>query len=115
MTDEPDAPSVPSGVPASLSAKLVDLNEGQLRAVAGFVQRLIDRRHPISEDIEPQEGEEIVRVEEGEYYTTVLKRQPCADGCEDCPHGLYLYHVRRESHPDGAEMLNWSYIGQIEE
>lgn len=33
---------------------------------------------------------------EHDGYTEMAKRQPCADGCPDCPHGTYLYHVREE-------------------
>lgn len=115
MTDSTGSPTVPSDVPAGVAERLAELDEGQLRQTAEYVQELLNDRQPVSADIETREGEELVRVTEHDGYTAVVKRQPCSSGCDDCLHGPYLYHVRREDGPRDDENLHWSYIGRVDE
>jgi hypothetical protein len=42
-----------------------------------------------------------------------VKQVYCPDGCEDCPHGPYLYHVTEEPLPDGDTRTHWSFIGEV--
>ena len=70
-------------------------------------------RHPRAEEFTPQPGEEIVRITEQEGYTEVVKREPCGNDCNECPHGPYVYHVREETTPDGSTRLHWSFIGPV--
>lgn len=65
-------------------------------------------------EIEPGPGEEIVRIGERPGYTMVVKRQPCAEGCRNCPHGPYLYHVREEPRPEGGQKLQWTDLGPVD-
>lgn len=108
----PDAPSVLS---PGLVEEIDELGEAELRAVIDYARRRQQHLHStITEQIEPAPGEELVRVEEREGYTEVLKREPCGEDCPDCPHGPYLYHVHEEKRPDGERKLHWRYLGQVE-
>ena len=109
-----------SGASGTLSAELVDeleaLDESELRAVIDYSQERLRAYHAdVTASIEPREGEEIVRIEDQGRYTQVVKRQPCAEGCPDCPHGPFLYHVRQERQLDGSTSLHWVYLGRARE
>jgi hypothetical protein len=84
-----------------------------LRQIVDLAQhQLADRRRDLL-DIEPKPEEEVVEVSGERGYTQVILRQPCADGCADCPHGPDLYHVRPEHCPDGEDSLHWSFLGRV--
>lgn len=101
-------------LPPALVADLNELDQAELRAVRDYVaERLASRRPSIADKIEPAPGEDMVDVIEHGSSTLVVKRQPCADGCEDCPHGPHLYRVRREVPPSGNTELHWSYLGTV--
>ena len=71
------------------------------------------RLEPASQ-IEAQSGEEIVSIEDHGAYTSVVKRQDCAEGCKECPHGPYLYHVTLEEQIEGKKKLHWTYLGEVQ-
>jgi hypothetical protein len=111
-----DQPEPPTVLPSEAVDVIDGLTESELRAVIEYARDRQEYLHTAAADkIEPGPGEEIVRVEERTGYTEVLKREPCGEECEDCPHGPYLYHVREELHPDGETQLHWHYIGPVEE
>lgn len=98
-------------LPAGLVSRLQDLDEAELRAVIDYARSRISAIHPsVSDRLEAGPNEEFVTVEDRGSYTEVVKRQSCPDGCPDCPHGPYLYHVTEEQRPDGTSHLHWSYI-----
>ena len=116
MSSDRDPPTAHPSVPDDVAEGLADLTDRQLRHAAEFVQDLLSYHgRTVSRGIEAEPGEEIVRVVEHDAYTEVVKREPCAEGCEDCPHGPYLYHVTREHSPDGEEHRHWTYVGRVEE
>jgi hypothetical protein len=116
MADDTGPPEPHHDVPDAVRETLQDLNDAQLRHTAEYVQRLLNyHQRPVSEEVEAGPGEEILRVDDHDVYTEVVKKQPCADDCPDCPHGPYLYHVIRETHPDGDRRLHWSYVGRVSE
>lgn len=103
-----------SSLPEQLRDDLSELGERELRAVVDYAQqRISDLHQPMSSRIEAGPGEELVRVVEHDGYTEVVKREPCATGCESCPHAPVLYHVRAEARTDGSTHLRWTYLGQI--
>lgn len=115
MSDGDQEPEPPSDLPADVADALSRLSNSELRAAIDFAQKRRRHLHPeVTDQIEPAPGEEIVRIVEQASYTLVSKRQPCAEGCAECPHGPYLYHVREVSRPDGDAKLHWSYIGPDE-
>lgn len=115
MGADAERPVAPSTLPDDIVEAIDNLNEAQLRAVIDYAQDRMRFVHPsVTEQIEAREGEEIVRIEERNGYTEVVKRQPCAEGCTNCPHGPYLYHVNEEQRPDGSAHLHWTYLGRIQ-
>lgn len=116
MTDNNSEPNPPSSLPTDLIETLNQLDESELRAVIDYAQQRYEFVHPaITDQIEAAPGEEIVQIEEQPTYTRVVKRQPCATGCDDCPHGPFLYHVHEETRPGGETKLRWRYLGSIAE
>ncbi|TKX83352.1 hypothetical protein EXE43_24715, partial [Halorubrum sp. SS5] len=65
--------------------------------------------------VEAEDNEDILRVTEHEGHTEVVKQFRCADGCDDCPHGPYLYHVTEEPQPDGSHEVHWSFMRRMRE
>jgi hypothetical protein len=100
-------PTPPDAVPSSVATELSQLDDESLRAVLDYGQTLLNTR------IEAGPNEEIISIEDHGTHTTVIKCEDCADGCDECPHGPYLYHVRSEEHINGEENLHWVYIGEV--
>jgi len=113
MTDPSDGPTSPEGVPESLASELSDLTPEQLRNTIIHARELLNFHEEVESPIEPGPDEDIIRTSERDGYTEVVKRVTCADGCDDCPHGPYLYHVREESRPEGGTHLHWTFVGEV--
>ncbi len=95
------APVPPADLPQEAVNVVDELDEAELRAIIDYAQARKRFVHPhVTDQIEAKEGEELLRVEERNGYTEVVKSQRCADGCSECPHGPYLYHVREERRPE---------------
>ena len=110
-----DETPTPAAVSDELQARVDALDESEVRALVDYGRRrLRELQDPVSAHLEPRPGEEFVEVTEREAYTEVVKREPCAEGCRDCPHGPYLYHVTEERHPDGSKHLHWASLGPVE-
>jgi len=112
MTGPSDAPASPEGVPDHLAAELAELSPEELRDTIIHARELLQFHEERETPIEPGTGEDVVRATEREGYTEVVKRVSCADGCGDCPHGPYLYHVREEARPEGGTHLHWTFVGE---
>lgn len=107
-------PQLPPSVSSEFASELATLDADELRAVIAYAQSLLPSQPAPEELIEPQPGEEILEITEHEGFTTVLKEQPCVEGCDDCPHGPYLYRVRAEIHLEEDEpALHWSFLGRV--
>ena len=116
MDGEAEEPGAPSVLRADAVALIDNLGEAELRAVIEYARERLQFVHPnVSEQIEAREGEEIVCVEDRGSYTEVVKRRPCVDGCDECPHEPILYHVTKERQPDGTTSLHWGYLGRVHE
>jgi hypothetical protein len=113
MTDHtPDPPEV---LPTGLVQELQNLSDHELREVISYSGDLIEYHdEELISEIDADDEEEIVRVEERDGYTEVVKRVPCGENCEECPHGPYLYHVRPIPEQEGDDHLQWQFIGRIE-
>lgn len=112
MSDPSDTPSPPTDLPGDVAATLQEMDIHDLRETIIYAQELLHTHNAPLLQIEPFPGEEIVEITEHPGYTEVVKRQPCGNDCEDCPHGPYAYHVTRERHPDGKEELHWVLLGR---
>lgn len=91
--------SSPPNLPEDLAERLSQLDASELRAVISYSRSLLPRPPTVEDLLEERPGEEILDVTEEAGYTKVVKTQPCAEGCDECPHGPYLYHVRVEQRP----------------
>jgi len=115
MGADSEAPAPPRELPPEAIEVLGRLTEAELRAAIDYARARREYAHPeITAQIKPNLGEEIVRIEERQGYTEVVKRQTCPDGCTDCPHGPFLYHVREELRPEDGTHLHWVYLGRIQ-
>lgn len=113
--DEPiDAPEPPSDVPADVVDGVDALNARELRSLVTYVRSRIEYlERPISEFVEPGDDEEILRVEDDELYTVVVKGTRCEDGCDECPHDPHVYVVTLEPDVDGDRRLHWEDLGRL--
>lgn len=110
----PETNTPPSNLPDDLVSALDALELAELRAVIEYAGSLLPTEPAPAELIEAGPGEELLEIREHDAFTTVVKEQPCVDGCEDCPHGPYLYRVRAERHPGHDEpTLHWSFLGRV--
>lgn len=104
------------GLPADLAATLQETDPETLRRVRSYVQTLLEDRSSVPrEALTTSPDEELLRAVEREGYTAVVKRRNCREGCPDCPHGPYLYHVTTEVRPDGERHQNWTLLGETRE
>lgn len=116
MPDDNAEPEPPTLLSPTVIEMLDDLSEAELRAVIDYAHDRQEFLHTgVADNIEPAPGEEIVSIDERAGYTEVIKREPCGESCEDCPHGPFLYHVREETRPDGDTKLHWHYLGPVDE
>lgn len=119
MSDHPTESSETSATPPpalsdELALQLEALDAAELRAVITYAQSLLPTEPASADLIDERPEEEILDITEHEGYTTVIKAQPCVDGCDDCPHGPYLYRVRAEIHPGDEEpTLHWDFLGRV--
>lgn len=102
-----------NSIPDAVADAVAEADSATLRDIVDFVQGELTARRADLREIEPGPGEELVEVSEEPGYTMVVLRQPCAEGCDRCPHGPYLYHVRVERQPDHEPTRHWSYIGPV--
>lgn len=114
MTDTQGGPTPPDGLSEELVADIDDLTPEQLRTAIIYAQERLRAAEETPESIEPGPHEEILRVTDHGGYTEVVKQFDCAQGCSECPHGPYLYHVTEEPRPDGSHHTHWSFIGRVE-
>jgi|GEM_PF-278657 hypothetical protein len=113
MTSPANEPTPPEGVPDQLATDLPQLTPDELRNTIIYAQELLQFHDETASPIEPGPNEDIIRATERDGYTEVVKRTTCAEGCDDCPHGPYLYHVKEESRPEGGTKVRWMFLGEV--
>ncbi|MFC7081453.1 hypothetical protein [Halorussus caseinilyticus] len=106
----------PSDVPADLASRLAALDGRELRAVISYAQSLSTPAPSPAALVEERPGERILDVRERDGHTEVLKEQPCPEGCDDCPHGPYLYRIRVRPpvDADSEPTLRWDFVGPVD-
>lgn len=112
MRDSAEPPRPPVDLPGPVASALRDLSVHDLRESIIYAQELLQYRQAPTSQVEPGPDEEFVELTEHPGYVEVVKRQPCVDGCDDCPHGPFVYHVTREPRPDGSSTYHWVLIGR---
>lgn len=113
MTGSSDKPTPPEGVPDYFATELPQLTPEELRNTIIYAQELLNAVEEKEFPVEPGPGENILRVTEHDGYTEVVKQTPCDEGCDDCPHGPYLYHVKEEARPEGGTQRRWAFFGKV--
>ena len=114
MDSDPASLESPAGLPFDLADDFNSLDRVELRAVRDYVEgRVADIRPSIADQIESIPGEKSIEIIEEGPYTVVVERQPCEEGCERCPHGPYLYRVRREVDSSFDPEFQRSYLGIV--
>lgn len=113
MTDASVDPTPPDGLPDHIVSELTQLSAEELRKTIIHAQELLHVREERDPLVEPAPGEDIVSITEHEGYTEVVKKEPCYEDCDDCPHGPYLYHVKDQETPEGDTQTLWTLIGEV--
>ena len=114
MDESIEAPDPPATISEELIEEIDALTAPELRSVIKYARSRVDYLEaPISEFIEPDDDEEILRVENHDLYTTVVKGERCEEGCEDCPHDPHVYVVTIEHDIDGERHLHWEDLGRM--
>ena len=113
MTRSSERPTPPEGLPSEVIDALTDCTPEELRKAIVHAQELLHFHGEAELPINAEVNDDILRVKEHEGYTEVVKQFRCADGCDDCPHGPYIYHVTEEPHPDGSHNVHWSFMGPV--
>ena len=111
--DEPiEAPEPPATVPEALVEELDSLSARELRSVITYARSRVEYLEtPIRDLIDPDDDEEILRIEDRDLYTVVVKGENCEEGCADCPHDPHVYVVTIEPDLDGERHLHWEDLG----
>ena len=113
MTGSPTT-QPPEGLPEPVASDLAGLSPDELRDAVVYAQELLQSHGSAEFPVDPgPDDDDVLRVREHERYTEVVKQHRCTEGCDDCPHGPYLYHVTEESLPDGTHETHWSFIGRV--
>lgn len=107
MIDNP--PPAPDSIPQYIVDGMHRQGSESLGAIEEYareLQEILDERdqQPLDEEQLADSGEEVVDVDQKGGWTYVKKKTPCGKDCNGCPHGPYMYRVRRK---DGE--LEWDY------
>jgi hypothetical protein len=113
MRENSDGPTPPEGLPDAVVAELENLSSENLRNTIILARELLQSREDHAPEIQPHPGEDILRVSKHDGYTEVVKMVPCSEGCAECPHGPYLYHVKEEPRPESPSHTHWTFIGEV--
>lgn len=106
------APDPPSRISDELIEALDALSAPELRSVLKYIRARVEYLEaPIAELVELDDDEEIVRIDEYDLYTVVVKGERCEEGCDDCPHDPHVYVVTIEPEQDGERHLHWEDLG----
>ena len=113
MTDSSRTSEPPEGLSDRVVADLEGLSPKDLRKAIVFARELLQSHEATDFPTDLEADVDVLRVTEHEGYTAVVKQHFCEEGCDDCPHGPYLYHVTEESLPDGTHKTHWSFVGRV--
>ncbi|MDY7081137.1 MAG: hypothetical protein SXQ77_01710, partial [Halobacteria archaeon] len=105
-------PEPPEGVPNYIADGLQRQDVESLEEVIEYSNELIEYlEQPPDEEIETKDGEKIIEKTQKKGYTRVVKKQQCGkENCNKCPHGPYVWHVKRR-----GDKLDWDYQGSVDD
>lgn len=103
-------------LPEELLERIDSLAIPELRAVLEHVEeRIRTLRTPLEDEVRDAASGQIIAIEDHGAYALVRKHLPNPDGSGVDTDTVSLFHVRRETYPNGEEGLHWSYLGDIED
>jgi hypothetical protein len=101
----------PDDVPEAITDELEACSNSQLREVIHYAQQLLGEHPPLTDAIEPREGEEIVRIDDHGTYTSVVVERPEET---DEARGPFAYRVQWEPYiDDEGGQYRWHYLGRV--
>ncbi len=104
----PTKPTAPDTIPKYIREGLHKQDTETLHDIITYTESLIEYRTNLdADDIDVEQGEEVVDVEDSSKGAVVIKKIPCGKDCNGCPHGPYKYLVYRE----GGD-IKWDYQGR---
>jgi len=104
-------PDPPEAVSDDVVEHLEVSSDVELRAIIDYAQRLLRDETSVTEEIEPREGETLVRTEDhGDYVVAIVERADDADGAG----GRYAYRIKWQPEVDDeGGTYRWEYFGQV--
>ena len=103
----------PEGIPDDVVRALEASSDHQLRKVIHYAQQLVREHASRTAEIEPREGEVIVRVDDKGAYTIVVVERPEESGEA---RGPFVYRVEWEpAFGEGEGHYRWHYLGRAED
>lgn len=113
MTDSKEKVEPPDDLPELLITELEQSSDEQLRTIIHYAQDLLRQRKGKTQEIEPREGEEIIRKDDHGSYTLVIVKNTQPPKSDQ---GLFAYRVQYEYGPENEEgRYRWHYLGPVEE
>lgn len=110
-SDEGSEPGV--DLPQDILDELERSDDRQLREIIHYAQDLLHQRQDPTTELEPRQGEEILRTDDHGTYTIVIAKRTDVTGSEQGP---YAYRVRYEPGIDDEDgQFKWHYLGRVDE
>ncbi|WP_267164359.1 hypothetical protein [Halovenus salina] len=102
----------PDDLPEDITEMLEASSDSQLRDIIHYAQRLPGEHPPLTDAIEPREGEEILRIDDHDVYTSVIVERPDETGSA---RGPFAYRVKWEPEIEGdGGHYWWHYLGRVD-
>lgn len=99
----------PEDVPEDLTTALDACSDSQLREVIDYAQRRLGDRPPLTDALEPRDGERLLRTVDHEGYTIAVVERPGSVAA-----GPFAYRVKWEPDVDGGDgQYRWHYLGRV--
>ncbi|WP_247730828.1 hypothetical protein [Halovivax limisalsi] len=114
MSTDPAEPTPPEGLPEEIATALHQLRAEELRKTIIHAQELLNYDDENPSPVEPNPGDDILRIIEHDGYTEVVKYVTETVNGKQHRMGPFHYHVTEERHPDGSRKPYWKFIGEID-
>lgn len=102
----------PEDIPEEVIQPLEESSDRQLREIIHYAQQLLHEAPSGSGEIEPRDGEEIVRIDDAGTHTIVIVERLDKSGEA---RGPFVYRVNWEPHIDEeGGQYRWHYLGRAE-
>ncbi|MFC6732398.1 zinc ribbon domain-containing protein [Haladaptatus sp. DYSN1] len=115
MGDKDESAVSPNTLSDALIQRIDSLALSELKSVLSYVEHRIETlRASIVEEIETTATGAVLNIEDYGAYALVRKHPPNLNESGVDTDRVSLYHVRREQQMDGADVLHWAYLGDVQ-